>query len=198
MKTLLISLVLFFSGCTTTYFINTPNSLSIHHGTIKLSKELKTVKRSSQIFSPLQLDIEIKEDPKTHTYITYEDARVNGGYIFDYSEATLVHKIFKPTYSKQLLRLNNLTLFYLTIKDKSFYMLTNHINKKELQFIYPLTYDQSVKLFAKLDKKLLPKIKKRESFVATSPKSLPLSSWSPATLIIDTIIKKQGGKAFGR
>ena len=198
MKTLLITLILIFSGCTTTYFVNTPERFSIYHDKIILSKELKTIKKSDQIFSPLLLSIEIKEDPNTQTYFAYEDARVNGGYIFDYSEAMLVHKIFKPSYSKQLLRLNNLTLFYLTTKQKSFYMLVNQINKKELQFIYPLSYDHAIKIFTKLDKELLKKIKKHKSFTATSPDDLPLSSWSPATLIIDTIVKKQGGRALGR
>ena len=198
MKTLLLSFLLLLSGCSSSYFINTPDRLTLKHNKIELSKELKTVKKSEQIFSSLLLTIEIKQDPQTRTYFAYEDARVNGGYIFDYSEAMLVHKIFKPTYSKQLLRLGNLTIFYLKAKNKNFYMLTNQNSKKELQFVYPLTYKQIRKLVTKLDSEATKKIEKKESFSATSPDELPLSSWSPATLIIDTIVKKQGGRVVGR
>ena len=144
------------------------------------------------------LTIEIKQDPKTQTYFAYEDARVNGGYIFDYSEAMLVHKIFKPTYSKQLLILGNLTIFYLKAKNRNFYLLVNQNSKKELQFVYPLTYEQVRKIIEKLDPKSAQKIEQKESFQAASPNELPLSSWSPSTLIIDTIVKKQGGRAVGR
>ena len=100
MKTFLITLILIFSGCTTVYFVNTSDQLTLIHGEVTLSKELKTVKKTDQIFSPLLLTIEIKQDPKTHTYFAYENARLYGGYIFDYSEAMLVHKIFKPSSTK--------------------------------------------------------------------------------------------------
>ena len=197
-KLLFVSFILLFAGCSTSRFVNTADTLTLIHNEIILSKKLKTIKSTHKVFSPLYLTIEIKEDPKTKTYFAYEEARVHGSYIFDYSEKVLVHKIFKPTYSKQLLRLNNLTLFYLRAKNRNFYLIVNQNSKRKLQFVYPLSYEQVTKIVEQLDSQAVVKIEKQESFQATSPNDLPLSSWSPAILIIETIVKKQGGRNVGR
>ncbi len=195
---LFVSFILLLAGCSTFHLVNTPDTLTLIHNDVVLSKELKTIKSRRKVFSPLSLTIEIKKEPKTKTYIIYEEARVHGSYIFDYSEKVLLHKIFKPTYSKQLLRLNNLTLFYLRAKNRNFYLIVNQNSKRKLQFVYPLGYEQVTKIVEQLDGQAVVKIEKQESFQATSPNDLPLSSWSPATLIIETIVKKQGGRNFGR
>ncbi len=195
---LFVSFILLFAGCSTSHLVNTPETLTLVHNDTLLSKEFKTIKSIHKVFSPLSLLIEIKEDPKTQTYFTYEEVQVYGSYIFDYSEKVLVHKIFKPTYSKQLLRLNNLTLFYLRAKNRNFYLIVNQNSKKKLQFVYPLSYAQVTKIVEQLDDQAVVKIEKKESFQVTSPNEPPLSSWSPATLIIQTIVKKQGGRIYGR
>ena len=198
MKILVLLVIILLSGCSSSHLLSTPTQLTLVHNEVNFSKELGTIKNTNRILSPIHLTIEIKEDPKTKNLYAFEKASVNGGYVFDYSEALLVHKIFKPASSAQLLRLGNLTLFYLQAKNKSFYLLVNHNSKKTLEFLYPLSYEQIANLVKALDANKLDKIPKKESFHATSPKDLPLSSWSPSTIIIETIVKKQGGRALRR
>ncbi len=200
MKTLLFTVIvlLTFQGCYNTKIVITPNLITLSHNDISISKEVKAVSKATFYYPPLNVDIEIKRS-KAGNFYAFEDARAGSGYDFDYSVATLVHKIFKNSRSKQFLRLGNLYFFTMDTSGKKYYMLATQNLKSRLQFVYPLTKEQVTYLIKRIDSKKSDSIPSLlQSFIAKDAKSLPLSNWSPSTVIIETVVKKKGGRVVGR
>ena len=199
MKFIYLMTIFLFLGCSSSYLHNTPNRLTLIHNETVLSKTMPTVDKKYLNLYPLYVDIEIKKEPKNNRYFSFEDARCTDGYEFDYDEHTLLHYILKPEHSTRIARFGNLSFYFITKKDKSFYLLLTQNSYKELQLLYPLTCKdiEKIAVHAEPTKKLSLHCPSK-TFQATKAELLPLTHWSESLLIIDTIIKQRGGRRYGR
>ncbi len=201
MKNFLFTLTffaLFLQGCFNSKITSTPTHITLSHDDIVITKELETVLRKQLLYPPVSIDIEIKQDKRGNFY-TYENAYARSGYEFDYSVGMLVHKIFKKSYSKQILRLGNLYFFIMQTNGKSYYLIAIRNVKSTLELLYPLTKNQIDNLVRRIDPdktKTIPPLK--HPLLVKNADTLPLSNWSAASIVIDTIVKKKGGRVVPR
>ena len=200
MKTLLFTIIAILSlqGCFNSKITTTPELITLSHNDLSITKEATTVSNTTHLYPHVTVDIEIRRS-KNGNFYAFEDATAGSGYDFDYSVATLVHKIFKNSHSKQFLRIENLYFFTMQTDTKHYYMLATQNMKNRLQFIYPLSKEQISYVIAQIDSGKLDSVPSlKETFTAKEAKALPLSNWSPSMIILETIVKKKGGRVVGR
>jgi len=129
------------------------------------------------------------------TVLTYEDAPLSSGYMYNYGMKRTVGIIFSQ-YSYDLVSTKaNIYFFKLTNKESTLYMILENINKKRVKMVYGL----NLKVFEAIEDSLntekeLVLDKKSMSNALHEDKSMYIkSNWNTKNIILDNIISKTGG-----
>ncbi len=191
--TIFFTIAFLFAACSTSHIAKNDNGITITIDKIQLVAKAKTVQTKSFHFPPIYVTQKIKKI-KGERYIVYESAKCDSGYLFDKSIDILFYKIFKPQKSKLLKRYGNIYFYIATIDEKPINLIIYNQNKKRIDFLYPIPNDAFEKLLNKFSKDRMYKKAPQKSVEATSPNDLTLSKWSAKSIVLDTLVKKTGGK----
>jgi len=186
---------LFFYGCSSSQLKTTQSDITLKFNDISLNTDAKTITSQNYHFPPVDVTKEIKQ-LKDKTYITIETLKCQNGYIFDGSVDIIFYKIFKPQKSKFLKRYSNIYFYTAKIKDKDINLIIFNQNKKQLNFIYPISKKHFNQILEKFSKEK-PSPKTSFNYIQTSKKFDISSQFNPKMIILDGIVKRVGGKRAG-
>ena len=196
MKTILTSLMVLFSACSTPHIKNINDTLQI------TSKEQSLISDTGKVLYESRVNlVNINVLQKVYkmsngSILTYEDASLSTGYIYSYGMSRTVGLIF-PQYNTELLDTQaNMYFFKLSNEKDTLYMILENMNKKRIKLLYGFTKESFTNISKSIvnnkEINITSAINLNES---TSYDSYVKSRWNSKNIILDTIITKMGGRS---
>ena len=185
-----------FSACTTPHIHNNKNILEITMKDKSVVKGIGELIYQNRV-NLVNIDIEQKVYLMNNgSILTYEDAPVSTGYVYSYGMKRTVGIIF-PQYNYDLIDTKgNIFFFKLSNQNETEYMILENMNKKRIKFVYGL----SEKIFQSIFDTLVNRKKMPDNITSKNQKVIKdktlyiKSKWNSKNIILDTIIKKVGGR----
>jgi len=185
-----------FSACTTPHIHNNKNILEITMKDKSVVKGIGELIYQNRV-NLVNIDIEQKVYLMNNgSILTYEDAPVSTGYVYSYGMKRTVGIIF-PQYNYDLIDTKgNIFFFKLSNQNEIEYMILENMNKKRIKFVYGL----SEKIFQSIFDTLVNRKKMPDNITSKNQKVIKdeslyiKSKWNSKNIILDTIIKKVGGR----
>ena len=199
--TLLISaLSLFFIlGCSQSS-IKMPerNVLLISNDQTQIRVHTSIAEKRQKNLYPIHVDQNIVGADERHC-VVYEDIGLANGYRFNYAYRRSIDLIFNAYSVEAIKQFGDLTLYRVRLRDKDkrvINVLAQTSSKRSLKLLYGLDESEVDLLVkgleqntAKVDYTLLTTFKGRDHCIQTS--------WQPKLLIMDGLLRKEGGKVRG-
>jgi len=131
--------------------------------------------------------------------VVYEDIRLANGYRFNYAYRHSIDLIFNAYSVEPIKRFGDLTLYRVKLRDKDkslINVLAQTSSKRSLKLLYGLDESEVQLLLKDLDQN---SIKVDYTLVTTSKARdhCIQTSWQPKLLILDGLLRKEGGKVRG-
>ncbi|MEA2072488.1 MAG: hypothetical protein U9O86_02800 [Campylobacterota bacterium] len=196
MKTILTSLMVLFSACSTPHIKNINDTLQI------TSKEQSLISDTGKVLYESRVNlVNINVLQKVYkmsngSILTYEDASLSTGYIYSYGMSRTVGLIF-PQYNTELLDTQaNMYFFKLSNEKDTLYMILENMNKKRIKLLYGFTKES----FTNISKSIVNNKEINITSAINPNKSISYDSyvksrWNSKNIILDTIITKMGGRS---
>jgi len=201
MKIIITTLfIVLLSACATPHIQNNNNILEITMNDKSLIKEKGHLLYKNRVNLG---DINVEQKVylmKNATVLTYEDASVSSGYVYNYGMNRTIGILF-PDYNYNLVDTKgNIHFFILSDKETKIYMILENMNKKRIKMIYGLSQKVFEELFDTLVSEKEVDIDSNFSHTTyqitiNEDKSKYIKSrWNSKNIILDAIITKMGGR----
>ncbi|MEA1983293.1 MAG: hypothetical protein U9N39_07105 [Campylobacterota bacterium] len=190
------TLSLLLMGCATPHLVNKNKSLQVSfHDRVIAQGSGEAIYENSINLRNLTIKQKVLQ-MKNNSVLTYEDAVVSTGYVYNYGVNRVVGIIF-PDYSYDLVDRNgNIYFFKLTSSSDVQYLILENINKKRIKMVYGV----SEKLFNSIHYSLLygTDVNNSSEYFTKEEKKKNShyikSKWNRKNIILDALIKKIGFK----
>ncbi len=131
--------------------------------------------------------------------LCYDYAQTLPGYSFENNAKRLIHILFDTNTYKQLHRVDNVYFFQI---DNDLYLILNKLSKKRIELLYGLdkkSFDVIYNILLEA-KENGTNIQDLRSFAlkANANGCIHTINWNPKMIIIDGLLKKDGGKPIRR